>query len=70
VNFLHSESHLDRGDIAVVTLDSQANVMLMDDINSSASLWSPGNRTRPADRQQRIDVTDKIERPFILIGRS
>lgn len=36
MNFLHSESHLDRGDVAVVTLDSQANVMLMDDINFSA----------------------------------
>jgi hypothetical protein len=36
VNFLHSESYLDRGDVAVVTLDSQANVMLMDDINFSA----------------------------------
>jgi len=36
VSFLHSESHLDRGDVAVVTLDSQANVMLMDDSNFSA----------------------------------
>jgi hypothetical protein len=36
VRYLHSESYLDRGDLAVVTLDSQANVMLMDDINFSA----------------------------------
>jgi hypothetical protein len=38
VSFLHSESHLDRGDIAVVTLDRRANVMLLDDINFSALL--------------------------------
>jgi Domain of unknown function (DUF1883) len=36
VRYLHSESYLDSGDLAVVTLDSQANVMLMDDINFSA----------------------------------
>jgi hypothetical protein len=36
VKFLHSESYLDQGDVAVVTLDSQANVMLMDDLNFSA----------------------------------
>ena len=36
MKFLHSESFLDRGEAAVVTLDSQANVMLMDDINFSA----------------------------------
>ena len=36
MDFLHSESFLDRGDLAVVTLDGQANVMLMDDINFSA----------------------------------
>lgn len=36
MNFLHAESHLDRGDLAVVRLDKQANVMLMDDINFSA----------------------------------
>lgn len=36
MNFLHSESYLDSGDVAVVTLDSQANVLLMDDINFSA----------------------------------
>ena len=36
VNFLHSESYLDRGDIAVITLESQANVKLMDDTNFAA----------------------------------
>lgn len=36
MNFLHSDSSLDRGEAALVTLDSQANVMLMDDINFSA----------------------------------
>ena len=36
MRYLHSESYLDNGDLAVVTLDSQANVMLMDDINFSA----------------------------------
>lgn len=36
MKFLHSESFLDQGEAAVVTLDSQANVMLMDDINFSA----------------------------------
>ena len=36
MNFLHSDSFLDRGEAAVVSLDAQANVMLMDDINFSA----------------------------------
>lgn len=36
VKFLHAESHLDAGDLAVIELDSQANVMLMDDNNFSA----------------------------------
>ncbi|MGA7495923.1 MAG: DUF1883 domain-containing protein [Isosphaeraceae bacterium] len=36
MNFLHAESHLDAGDLAVIELDSQANVMLMDDINFSS----------------------------------
>lgn len=36
MNFLHSESFLAAGDLAVVDLDSQANVMLMDDLNFSA----------------------------------
>jgi hypothetical protein len=36
VNFLHAESHPSRGDVAIVELDSQANVMLMDDFNLSS----------------------------------
>lgn len=36
MNYLHYQSFLDRGDVAVVTLDGQANVLLMDDINYSA----------------------------------
>jgi len=36
MNFLHSDSFLDRGEAAVVSLNSQANVMLMDDVNFSA----------------------------------
>lgn len=33
VNFLHSDLHLGPDEIVVVTLDSQANVLLLDDIN-------------------------------------
>lgn len=36
MKFLHAESHLDSGDLAVIELDSQANVMLMDDLNFSS----------------------------------
>ena len=36
MQFLHAESYLDAGDMAVVELDSQANVMLMDDSNFSS----------------------------------
>jgi len=33
MKFLHSEAFLDAGDVAVVELDGQANVLLMDDSN-------------------------------------
>jgi Domain of unknown function (DUF1883) len=36
MSFLHPDSWLDRGDVAVVDLDSQANVMLMDDQDFAA----------------------------------
>jgi Domain of unknown function (DUF1883) len=36
VNFLHAKSWLNRGEVAVIDLDSQANVMLMDDLDFSA----------------------------------
>jgi len=36
MSFLHSEGWFDRGDMAVVTLESQANVMLMDDNHFSS----------------------------------
>lgn len=36
MKFLHAESYLDAGDLAVIELDSQANVLLMDDSNFSA----------------------------------
>lgn len=36
MKFLHYDSFLDRGEAAIVSLDSQANVMLMDDVNFSA----------------------------------
>jgi hypothetical protein len=36
MNFLHSEAWLNCGDQAVINLDSQANVMLMDDSNFSS----------------------------------
>ncbi|CAN5908320.1 DUF1883 domain-containing protein [soil metagenome] len=36
MNYLHAESCLNSGDLAVVPLDSQANVMLMDDLNYSS----------------------------------
>ncbi len=34
-NHLHSDCHLNDGDVVVVTLDHQANVMLLDDLNYS-----------------------------------
>jgi hypothetical protein len=36
MNYLHAEDHLNAGDAAVVTLDGQANVLLLDDLNYSA----------------------------------
>ncbi len=36
MGYLHAESYLDTGEVAVVDLDSQANVMLLDDPNFSA----------------------------------
>jgi len=33
---LHSACHLNKGDVVVVTLDRQANVMLLDDSNYSS----------------------------------
>lgn len=33
MNFLHTEEHLDTGDGFKVSLDSQANVLLLDDAN-------------------------------------
>ncbi|WP_165074794.1 DUF1883 domain-containing protein [Paludisphaera rhizosphaerae] len=36
MQFLHADSFLAQGEAAVVSLDSQANVMLMDDFNYSA----------------------------------
>lgn len=36
MKFIHAESQLDAGEVAVIELDSQANVMLMDDPNFSS----------------------------------
>ena len=36
VNYLHVAEHLNAGDAAVVTLNGQANVLLLDDLNYSA----------------------------------
>jgi len=36
MNFLHNDFHGGHDDVVLVTLDSQANVMLLDDINFSA----------------------------------
>ena len=36
MKFLHVESHPDAGDLAIIGLDSQVNVMLMEDINFSS----------------------------------
>ncbi|WZP01244.1 DUF1883 domain-containing protein (plasmid) [Isosphaeraceae bacterium EP7] len=36
MDFLHADYYLQTGDAAVVTLDRQANVLLLDDINYSA----------------------------------
>lgn len=36
MDYLHAEDYLHAGDAAVVTLDRQANVLLLDDINYSA----------------------------------
>ena len=36
MDFLHTEFHGGNDDVVLVTLDSQANVMLLDDINFSA----------------------------------
>ena len=36
MKFLHSDSFLDCGEAAVISLDKQANVLLMDDANFSA----------------------------------
>ena len=36
MEYLHAEDYLNAGDAAVVTLDRQANVLLLDDINYSA----------------------------------
>ncbi len=33
MNYLHTEEHLNAGDGFQVTIDSQANVLLLDDIN-------------------------------------
>ena len=44
MNFLHSEFELKRGDVVEVTLDSQANVMLLDSMNFSAYQRGDNNR--------------------------
>jgi Domain of unknown function (DUF1883) len=36
MNFLHTDFHGSQGDVALVTLDAQANVMLLDDSNFNA----------------------------------
>ena len=36
MKYLHKEAYLDPEDVVLVTLDRQANVMLLDDINYSA----------------------------------
>lgn len=36
MDYLHAENYLNAGDVAVVTLDRQANVLLLDNPNYSA----------------------------------
>lgn len=36
MNYLHKDAYLESDDLVEVTLDSQANVMLLDDVNYSA----------------------------------